>query len=67
MEGVVQLDSNQNIDLDNSNTHMNTSEGEECEREQPTLQEVQEYMESQKLKKTPGGVIIPTKLLKAGG
>jgi len=42
------LDSNQNIDSDSSNTHRNRSEEEKCEMEPPNLEEVQEYIESQK-------------------
>jgi hypothetical protein len=45
------LDSNQNIGSDTSNTHRKRSEGEKCEMELPNLEEVQEYMESQKIKK----------------
>jgi hypothetical protein len=61
------LDPNQNIDSDNSNTHRNRSDGKECEMESATLGEVQEYMESQRLNKAPGGAVIASKLLKAGG
>jgi hypothetical protein len=60
------LKPNQNIDPDNSNIHRNRPVGEERDIEPPTVEEVEEVMESTRPNKALGADGIPITLLRAG-
>jgi hypothetical protein len=60
------LNPNHNIDPDNSNIHRNRPVGEERETEPPTVEEVQEVMESKMPNKALEADGIPITLLRAG-